>query len=51
MRARWPIAAAACALALTACTSAGAIAAPNHSSTSRAAEGAGSANGRIAYGQ
>jgi Tol biopolymer transport system component len=50
MRARWTIAAA-FALALTACGTAGAAASPNLSSGSRAAEQAGSVNGRIAYGQ
>lgn len=51
MRARWTAVAAACALALTGYSSAGAVASPNRSSTSHAAEGARSANGRIAYGQ
>ncbi len=49
MRARWTIAAAAFALALTASSSAGAIAAPNRPPASHAAEGAGSVNGRIAF--
>jgi Tol biopolymer transport system component len=51
MRARWTAVAAACALALTGYSSAGAVALPNRSSTPHAAEGARSANGRIAYGQ
>jgi Tol biopolymer transport system component len=51
MRARWTIVAAAFAVALTACSAAGATASLNPSSTSHASEAAGSMNGRIAYGQ
>jgi Tol biopolymer transport system component len=51
MRARWTMVAAAFAVALTACSSAGAIAPPNPSSTSHASAAAGSLTGRIAYGQ
>jgi Tol biopolymer transport system component len=51
MRARWTIVAAAFAVAVTACSSAGATASPNQSSRSHATEWAGSVNGRIAYGQ